>query len=138
MEDQIEIDFPEWKYGEEVVNSITHAVGIGFALTMLVLFIIDGIKTNTQKLIGNLIFGITMLILYLNSTIYHGLPQNKYKRIWRYFDHISIFFLIAGTYTPLCMTIIWPTSGKIILLIVWVLALFGTIMKILYFEGFMI
>jgi len=132
-------ELPKWKAGEELANSLTHAVGVGFAISMLVVFIIDGNKTlNDRKLLGNVIFGITMIILYANSTVYHGLPENKVKTVWRYVDHISVFYLIAGTYTPICLNLIWETKGKYMLAIIWGLALLGTAIKILFFDGFYI
>ncbi|HYG19039.1 MAG TPA: hemolysin III family protein [Ohtaekwangia sp.] len=117
--------------GEEIANAITHGIGAFLSIAALVLLIIF---PETGSKTGFYIFGITLVLLYLTSTLYHAIPHAKTKRLFRKFDHMAIFLLIAGTYTPFCLTVLDGWISWTILSIVWASALLGIFMK-LFFTG---
>jgi len=118
---------------EEYLNSLTH--GIGIILSVIGLIFLSK-NYNPQKIEYKyiLIYTCSLIILYTASTTYHIVNLKKYKSLLRKFDHISIYILIAGTYTPVCMSILKESHGDLILALVWGLSFFGTILK-LFFTG---
>lgn len=115
---------------EEHVNWITHAIGVLLSCVGLSL-LLD--KTKDHLIVVS-IYGTTLLALYSISTLYHLFWAVKTKHVLRKLDHIGIFLLIGGTYTPFCLITLNETTGLIILLIVWMLALGGIVFKI-FFTG---
>jgi hemolysin III len=116
--------------GEEIANAITHGIGAALAIAALVLLVVfSAMKGTAWHVVGFSIFGATLVILYLESTLYHSLTNKKVKRLFRKFDHMSIFLLIAGTYTPFCLTILRGTMGWIMFAIVWGSTVVGIILK---------
>lgn len=124
---------------EEIANAITHGIGTGLSIAALVLLaIISAVEGTASHVIGFTTFGATLVILYLASTLYHSISNEKSKKLFRKFDHMSIFLLIAGTYTPFCLTALPGWVGWTVLSIVWLCAISGIIMKAFYtgrFEG---
>lgn len=128
---------PVYEDGEEFYNMITHGIGAVFAFSGLIVLMVQGYKSKDKyRFIGNTIFGLSMLAMYVSSTFYHGVAPNKLKQILRFGDHISIYLLIAGSYTPIALTILRPTNGYLMLLIFWTVAFIGITFKLLFFEGF--
>lgn len=117
------------KRREELANAITHGVGVGLAVTAFVILVI---ASDAGNQFGFSVFGITLVLLYLASTLYHGISHPKIKNIFRKLDHMAIFLLIAGTYTPFCLTALKGWLGWTILGIVWGCALAGIALKIVY------
>lgn len=116
--------------GEEIANAITHGVGAALALAALVLLVVfSAIYGTVWHVVSFSIFGATLFILYLESTLYHSLTNKKAKRLFRKFDHMSIFLLIAGTYTPFCLTILRGPLGWTIFGIVWGSTIIGIVLK---------
>lgn len=110
----------------EVLSAVTHAVGIGLSIWGLVLLILKGVKTNSVLVaITVIIYGITLICLYLFSTLFHSLYFTKVSRIFQCFDHCGINLLIAGTYTPYCLLAIRGRLGMGMLIVIWILALGG-------------
>lgn len=119
--------------GEEIANAITHGIGTLLAIAALVLLIIVSSRTkNKWYIVSYTIYGVSMLILYLESTLYHSITNVKVKKIFRIFDHSSIYLLIAGTYTPFTLTVLRNSVGWIIFAIVWIMAICGIVMKIFW------
>jgi len=119
--------------GEEIANAITHAVGGLLSLAALVLLIVFSSLYGTWwHIVSFAIFGSTMLVLYVMSTLYHSFSKPKVKELFRKFDHMSIFLLIAGTYTPFCLTILNGWLGWTIFGIVWTCAVLGIVLKAFY------
>lgn len=120
-----------YSIGEEIFNSVTHGIGAGLAIAALVLLIV---KAVTQSPAGETvyyvvswsIFGTTLVILYLMSTLYHALTPPRAKKVFAIFDHVSIYLLIAGTYTPFCLASLKGTTGWTLFGIVWGLAIVGS------------
>jgi len=130
-------DLPQWDDGEESANMFSHLIGMVLSFFGVLLFIIQDMKKHdTYRLIGNLVFGISMIILYSTSTLYHGIEKISWKRVFRYGDHISIYLLIAGSYTPFTLTVLRPTIGWVVLIVIWSIAAIGIFLKIMYFDGF--
>jgi len=134
MENTTMLDYR--KNNEEMWNVITH--GIGFLLTIpaLVFLILRAASTGSALYITSfIIFGVSTTLLFLASTVYHAAPE-KYKRLFRIFDHCSIYILIAGTYTPFALIAIGGSLGWTIFGIEWGLALCGIIFKMFFIERF--
>jgi len=119
--------------GEEIANATTHGVGAALAVAALVLLIIyASIYGNAWHIVSFTIFGSTLTILYMSSTLYHSLTNERAKRLFRKFDHISIFLLIAGTYTPFCLVGLHGWLGWTLFGIVWSCATVGIVFKSLH------
>src|SRR3982751_5131464 len=115
---------------EEIANAITHGVGALLALAALVILIIIASLYGTPwHIVSFTIYGSALLILYLVSTLYHSLTHLGAKTLFRKFDHMSIFLLIAGTYTPFCLTVLTGWIGWTIFGITWTCAICGIILK---------
>jgi hemolysin III len=116
--------------GEELANSISHGFGlVAAAIGAPILLLAAFYHGSLSFLIGTGIFTVTMLLVYLGSTVYHAWPQTRVKSILQILDHSAIFLLIAGTYTPFALGPLRDAGGITMLGIVWALALFGVIMK---------
>jgi len=117
-------------FSEEIANSISHGVGLIGAITALPILIIAALKQdNVTSIVAVSVFGATMVLLYLTSTIYHALPVGKAKRIFQILDHAAIFLLIAGTYTPFTLGVLQGGWGWTLFGLIWGLATFGIILK---------
>jgi hemolysin III len=116
--------------GEEIANSVSHGVGFLAALVATP-FLVQGAarRGGAVAIVGASVFAGTVLVLYLASTLYHALPANKAKRVFRVLDHSAIFLLIAGTYTPFTLGVLRGVWGWVLFGIVWVLAVLGITVK---------
>ena len=118
-------------YGERL-NSISHLVGAVFALIALGALLALGIQTGDPMIIvGYSAFGLTLVLLYTMSTLYHSFRAPRLKRVFRVLDHISIYLLIAGTYTPFMLVSMQGGSATKILALVWTLAIIGICSEVL-------
>jgi hemolysin III len=116
--------------GEELANSVSHGIGlVGAVIGTPILLLVASYHGSLSFLVGTSIFTVTMLLVYLGSTVYHAWPQTRVKSILQVLDHSSIFLLIAGTYTPFALGPLRGAGGLTMLGIVWALALFGVVMK---------
>lgn len=115
---------------EEIANAITHGIGTGLAIAaMVVLIVFAAIKGNVWHVVSFSIYGSTLVLLYFASTLYHSLTNLRAKGVFHKFDHISIYLLIAGTYTPFCLTALRGWIGWTVLGVVWSCAILGTVLK---------
>lgn len=118
-------------YGEKF-NSITHLVGAVLALMGLGALLTVGIQQNDPALaISFAVFGFTLVLLYTMSTLYHSFRPPKLKKIFQKFDHISIYLLIAGTYTPYMLVSLGNGAGPSMLAFIWGLAALGVLLDVL-------
>ena len=116
--------------GEEIANAITHGIGALLAVAALVVLIVmAAIHGSVWHIVSFSIFGATLVLLYFASTFYHSLTHAKAKRVFHKFDHISIYLLIAGTYTPFCLTALRGWIGWTVLGVVWSCAILGAVLK---------
>jgi len=121
--------------GEELANSITHAVGIIFSVTALsVLVTFAGRMGDVWKILSFAIYGITMILMYFASTFYHAVRDPRIKKIFKMFDHSAIYLLIAGSYTPFCLVTLRGPWGWSIFGTVWGIAALGIVFKA-FFTG---
>ncbi|MDZ7845178.1 MAG: hemolysin III family protein [Anaerolineales bacterium] len=122
---------PTTKIGELIANSITHGAGIGLSIAGLVVLIVRAARQGTNwYLIGVIIFGTSLILQYLASTLYHSMANKPWKAALQRLDHSAIFILIAGTYTPFLLTVIRGWLGWILFGVIWGLALVMLILKL--------
>lgn len=123
---------------EEKLNAYSH--GLGIILAIIGGFVLLQNSTNVPFLYCSLVvYSISVVVLFTASTVYHAVQNPKIKKKLRIADHISIYYLIAGTYTPVSLTVLLPSKGWLLFYLVWGIALFGTILKIFFtgrFEAF--
>lgn len=120
---------------EEIFNSVTHGIGALLSIVALVILVAyASIKGDPWRIVSFSIYGFTLFFLYMSSTLYHSVFHEKTKRIFRVFDHISIYLLIAGSYTPITLIAMRGTWGWILFSVVWAMAIAGIIIKIVSFE----
>lgn len=116
---------------EELVHAVTHGMGfIAAAVGLIVLLVAAGSRGTLSDVIGVCTFGVTLLVLYGASTLYHGLPQSRSKDVMRKLDHIAIYLLIAGTYTPFLLIEPPGLKSDVFLAVIWGLAGFGIILEL--------
>ncbi|MEC0202090.1 hemolysin III family protein [Paenibacillus lautus] len=123
---------------EEIVNAITHGIGAALSVAALVLLIVfSSLKGTAWHVVSFTIYGSTMLLLYLSSTLVHGLRDGKAKDFFEFMDHSSIYLFIAGTYTPFLLVAVRGSLGWSLFGIVWGIALFGVIFKAFFVKKFL-
>jgi len=115
---------------EELWNVVTHGLGILLSITGFVLLLAFDTSKSPYSLLAIILYSIALLFLYSASTLYHYFRNPSLKKIFRKLDHIGIYYLIAGTYTPIAIISMWQGSGWRIFFIVWGIALIGTFLKI--------
>ncbi len=122
---------------EEIANSISHGLGLALSIVgFTVLIILASQKDDPWRLTAYIIYGLSLTTLYLFSTLYHGLTHSRTKAIFRRLDHSAIYFLIAGTYTPVILISLRTTWVMFLLPVVWVMAIFGVYMKVFYIHRY--
>lgn len=131
LEDRV---LPTYTKGEEIFNMVTHICGGALGIIAIILTsIVGAMHHNSYGVVGGIIFGISMIILYCMSSIYHGLSPNlKAKKVFQILDHCSIFILIAGSYTPFCLCTLReynPVTGWSIFFIIWATAILGVVLN---------
>ena len=123
--------------GEEIANSITHGIGALLSIVALViLIIVAGRHDDIWHMLSFSIYGCTLVLLYLSSTLYHSFSSPRIKNIFARFDHISIFLLIAGTYTPILLTSLRGAWGWTLFGIIWSIALAGAVIRSIWVYRF--
>lgn len=119
---------------EEKLNAISHGIGALFGLIALILLVLhDSHKTN-WSLFSVIVYGVSIIVLFTASTCYHAVTNAKHKHLFRIIDHISIYLLIAGTYTPVLLIALINSRGWALFYTVWGIAAFGVVLK-LFFTG---
>src|ERR1700704_3756352 len=119
--------------GEEIANSISHGIGLVLALVATPILIIAALRYGSAwNMVGVSVFAASMVTLYLSSTLYHALTNDRAKQVFRMFDHCAIFLLIAGTYTPFTLGVLRGPWGWTLLGLIWTLAAIGLTMKIVW------
>lgn len=119
---------------EEKLNAVSHALGALFGIVALVLLIVFDNQKTTYSVLSVIIYGVSIIVLFTASTSYHAVKGEKRKHYFRVIDHISIYLLIAGTYTPVCLIALEQSLGWALFYAVWGIAGFGVILK-LFFTG---
>lgn len=113
-------------YYEELANTITHGIGVGLSIAGLVLLVVRAaLYGDIWQVVSFSIYGSSLILLYLASTLYHGFQSKKIKEALRILDHSAIYLLIAGTYTPFLLVTLRGPWGWSLFGIIWGLALTG-------------
>ena len=120
--------------GEEIANSVSHGVATAFAVAAIPILIVGAVRYggDATHIVSVSIYGTSLFLLYLASTICHALPQGKSKRVFEILDHCAIYILIAGTYTPFLLVSLGGAWGWSLFGVVWGLALFGILFKSIF------
>jgi len=115
--------------GEEIANSVSHGIGALGGMAITPVLIVHAAAHGAAAIVGASVFGGTIIVLYLASTLYHAFPQSRTKRVFNILDHGAIFLLIAGTYTPFTLGVLRGAWGWSLFGIVWGLAILGVVIK---------
>lgn len=135
MSSNFEVSSPTYSLGEEIANSVTHGIGAVLSVAGLTaLVLLAAIHGDAWRVVSFSIYGSTLIILYLISTLYHSFPQPRLKRIFRTLDHAAIYLLIAGTYTPFLLVTLRGVLGWTLLAVVWSLAVVGVVWKLFFMD----
>ena len=117
---------PTYSKGEEIFNMVSHIIGAALAIAALVICVVlSAMHHNPWAVVGSSIYGASLIMLYTMSSVYHGLRPNMGKKVMQILDHCTIYFLIAGTYTPVCLVALrkaTPAGAWVLFGIVWGLA----------------
>ncbi len=115
---------------EELANSVLHGTGLVLSIAAIPILVLGTVgKNQPAHLVGSIVFGVTMVLLYTTSTIYHALRDGRAKRVFRVLDHTAIYLLIAGTYTPFALGALRGPWGWTLLGVIWCLAVAGIVSK---------
>ena len=136
------IAIPTYTLGEELISSISHGVGALGGIVALVLCIIRAVHSPVDpgwKLASGIVFGFNTTLLYLMSCLYHAFKVNRAKRVFRVFDHCTIFLLIAGTYTPYTLVSLRPVDpvlAWVVFGVIWAVAITGVTLNAVSLRKF--
>lgn len=121
----------------EVLNALTHGIGTILSIVGLIFLIIKGIDVSSPTaIVAYVVYGASLVILFLNSTLYHSLSFTKFKDFFQRLDHSAIYILIAGTYTPYVVIGVGGRLGLFFLILVWGLALVGIFFELFHINKF--
>ncbi len=131
------IKIPNYTVGEEIMNAVSHGIGALLSIIGLIVMILKSLNDSNLSFIACLIYGISLILLYLISCLYHALsPKLKAKKILRILDHCNVFLLEAGTFTPVCLILIGGKIGIIYFCIIWILTIIGIILNCFNVDRF--
>lgn len=128
---------PRYTLGEEIFNSVSHGTGGVLSIAgTVVLIVCAAIYSDALGVISSCIYGASLIMLYTMSTLYHAITNGKAKKFFRIMDHNTIFFLIAGTYTPITLAFLRGAVGWILFAVVWLAAIVGIVLNSIDLERF--
>jgi hemolysin III len=130
--EQTRREIREWSQGEEIANGLSH--GAGFLATLIgtpFLLIAATHHGGSRPIIGVCVFAVSTMLLYLSSALHHWLQAGRAKDVLEILDHAAIFLLIAGTFTPFAVGVLWGPWGWLLMSIVWPIAIFGVLLKMI-------
>ena len=123
--------------GEEIFNSVSHGVGALLAIAgTVVLIVMTALYSDPWGVVSSAVYGGTLIILYTMSTLYHAITNEKAKQVMRVMDHVTIFLLIAGTYTPITLVTLRGTLGWVLFGFIWGAAALGIVLNAIDLERF--
>ncbi|HHX8520842.1 TPA: PAQR family membrane homeostasis protein TrhA [Vibrio diabolicus] len=133
-----ELQKPQYNQREELANTITHGIGMIFGIVGLILLLIKAIdqQADTLTLASMAVYGASIIVLFLASTLYHAIPHPNAKRWLKTFDHCAIYLLIAGSYTPFLLVSLRTPLAFGLMIVIWTIALLGIIMKVAFVYRF--
>lgn len=129
---------PQYSQSEEFANSLTHGIGMILGIVGLILLLIrtNDHQADTLTITSMAIYGSSIIVLFLASTLYHAIPHPKAKRWLKTFDHCAIYLLIAGSYTPFLLVSLRTPLAIGLMIVIWSIALIGIIMKVGFIHRF--
>ena len=120
---------------EEIINAVSHGFGFILGIAGLPILLIFAVKNGSfEKTLGLAVFSVTLILMYLASTLFHSLSYTRANKIFRIFDHSAIFLFIAGTYTPFALVTLVGSLGLVLLITIWISAVCGIVFKIFYIN----
>jgi hemolysin III len=120
---------PTQSHGEEIANSVSHGIGLLASMAAAPVLVLSAARQGgASRIVGASVFAAAMVLLYFTSTLYHALPWNRAKQVFRLLDHAAIYVMIAGTYTPFTLGVLHGAWGWTLFGIVWGLALGGVVL----------
>jgi len=126
---------PVFSAAQETGNAITHGMGAGLSVAALIVLVINAVNQGTAwHVVSYTIFGTSMVVLYLSSTLYHAFRAPRLKRVFEIFDHAAIFILISGSYTAFALTLLRDGPGWWLFGAVWAIAAFGIVMESVFLN----
>ncbi len=126
-----------YSLGEEIFNSVSHGVGGLLAIAgTVVLIVLSALQKDPWKVVSSSVFGASLIMLYVMSTLYHAITNEKAKGVMRIMDHITIFLLIAGTYTPLTLVALRGAVGWVLFGLIWGVSVLGIVLNAIDLEKF--
>lgn len=128
----------EYSREEELANSVSHGLGVVFGVVGLVLLLMKSIRLNADVMtIASMsVYGASIILLFLASTLYHAISYPKAKRALKTFDHCAIYFLIAGSYTPFLLVSLRTPLAIGLMVVIWAIALLGVLFKLIFVYRF--
>jgi hemolysin III len=137
MDSKFRKTYRELSPSEEIVNAVTHGIGALLSIAALAFLIVVAYESgDIWERLSFAIYGSTLVILYLSSTLYHSFSESRIKRLFARFDHVSIFLLIAGTYTPILLLSMRNQWGWTLFVIIWLLAIAGAVIRSIFLYRF--
>lgn len=125
------LDAKTYSVREEIAHSAIHGLGVALSIAGLIALVLTARRTgDAWDVLASAVYGFTLILLYLTSTLYHGIPHARAKRVLRVLDHSAIYLLIAGTYTPLTLVSLRGPWGWTLFGLVWGLAILGITLKV--------
>lgn len=122
---------------EEIANGISHGLGTALSVAGLILMVLRTLSLHDRLRVASVvIFGTTLILAHLSSTLYHIISEKRLKKIFQFVDHGSIYFLVAGTFTPLLLITLKTTLGWIMFGLVWAFAFGGIVFKIFFINRY--
>lgn len=127
-----------YSLAEEIANSVSHGIGLVLGIVGLVLLLVQAVNNDATSLAitSYSLYGGSMILLFLASTLYHAIPYERAKRWLKRFDHSAIYLLIAGTYTPFLLVGLDSSLARGLMVVIWSLALVGVLFKLLFAHRF--
>ncbi len=125
---------------EEFLNALSHGLGVVFGIVVLVLMLVKGAGSSADfsgfQIAGVALYGASLIVMFLSSTLYHSLSHTRAKSLLKRFDHCAIFALIAGTYTPILLIGLATDKALVLFWVLWGIALLGIVFKVFFVHRF--
>jgi len=134
----VKVSPPGYPWAEEIANSLSHGVGVIFGIVGLVLLLVQAVGANAgaMAITSYSLYGGSMILLFLASTLYHAIPHEKAKYWLKKLDHCAIYLLIAGTYTPFLLVGLDSPLANGLMVVIWSIAAFGVVFKLAFAHRF--
>jgi hemolysin III len=128
---------PPYSLREEIAHSATHGLGIVLSIAGLIaMMVVSERSGDARHIVASIVYGVTLILLYLSSTLYHSIPAPRAKRVLKVLDHSAIYLLIAGTYTPFTLISLRGALGWTLFGLIWGMALLGITLKVAAISRF--